>query len=52
MSAKGELADMFKTDFLLMSEHNISLSDINNMLPFERKIFISIIIEHLNRNKN
>lgn len=47
MFAKGELADLYRTDFLLTKEHNISLSEINEMQPFERRIFVAIVIDYL-----
>lgn len=49
MFAQGELIDMYKTDFLLTKEHDISLQDISEMIPFERKIYISIILEYLEK---
>ena len=48
MFVNGELTDMYRTDFLLAKEHNISLSEINEMFPYERKIYIAIIIDYLN----
>jgi len=51
MFAKGELADMYKMDFLLTKEHNISLTEIGNMIPFERKIYVSIITDYLNKKQ-
>lgn len=51
MFAPGELADIFRTDFLLAKEHNISLTEINEMLPFERKIYIAIVIDYLEKKK-
>lgn len=49
MFVSGELTDMYKTNFILAKEHNISLSEIDEMVPFERKIFISIIMEYLEK---
>ena len=51
MFAKGELADIYKTDFLLAKEHNITLSEINEMVPFERLIYIGIIIDYLDKKQ-
>jgi hypothetical protein len=47
MFVEGELADIYKTDFLLAKEHNISLSEIGEMAPFERKILIAIVLQYL-----
>lgn len=51
MFAPGELADMYRTDFLLTKEHNITLSEINEMIPFERIIYIGIIIDYLEKKQ-
>lgn len=51
MFATGELADMYKTDFLLAKEHNLTLSEINDMMPFERQIYIGIIIDYLDKKQ-
>lgn len=51
MFAPGELADIYKTDFLLAKEHNFSLSEINDMQPFERKIYVAIVLDYLEKKK-
>jgi len=35
------------TNFQLMQHHNYSLSDINNMIPFERKIYVDLLQAHI-----
>jgi hypothetical protein len=51
MFATGELADIYKTDFLLAKDHNLTLSEINDMIPFERQIYISIVLDYLEKKK-
>jgi hypothetical protein len=51
MFVNGELADMYKTDFLLAKEHNISLTEISNMVPFERLVYIGLVIEYLEKKQ-
>ncbi len=51
MFAPGELADIYRTDFLLAKEHNMSLTEINDMQPFERRIYIAIVIDYLEKKK-
>lgn len=51
MFVNGELADMYRTDFLLAKEHNLTLSEINDMVPFERLIYIGIIIDYLEKKQ-
>ena len=51
MFVNGELTDIYRTDFLLAKEHNITLSEINDMIPFERLIYIGIIIDYLEKKQ-
>lgn len=51
MFVKGELADIYKTNFLLAKEHNISLSEINDMIPFERTVYVGIVLDYLDKKQ-
>lgn len=51
MFAKGELADQYRTDFLLVKEHNMSLTEINEMIPFERSIYIGIVMDYIEKKQ-
>jgi len=51
MFVNGELADFYKTNFLLAKEHNISLSEINDMIPFERTVYIGILLDYLDKKQ-
>lgn len=51
MFANGELADIYRTDFLLAKEHNITLSELNDMVPFERQVYVNIVIDYLEKKK-
>jgi hypothetical protein len=35
-----------------MQYHGYSLEDLDNMLPFEREIYISMLISHLKEEKD
>lgn len=37
------LGNMFKTNFALMQHHKWSLSDLENMMPWERSIYIALL---------
>jgi hypothetical protein len=39
-------------NFALMQYHGYSLEDLDNMLPFEREIYISMLISHLKEEKD
>tara|TARA_B110000285_G_scaffold232280_1_gene302973 strand:+ start:1481 stop:1627 length:147 start_codon:yes stop_codon:yes gene_type:complete len=34
-------------NFSLMQHHNYSLSDLDNMMPWEREIYIDMLLEYL-----
>jgi hypothetical protein len=46
MSADS-LSNHYKTNFALMQHYDYSLEDLNNMLPYEREIYVSLLLNHL-----
>jgi hypothetical protein len=40
---------MYRTNFIIAKEHGISLSELDEMVPFERKIYISLIFDYLDK---
>ena len=34
-----------------MQHHNYSLSDLENMMPWEREIYVNMLVEHLEAEK-
>ena len=42
-----DLESYFKINFSLMQHHKYSLTELDNMMPFERKIYISMLINYL-----
>ncbi len=34
---------MFRTNFAMMQHHNYSLTEIENMLPWERDIYVALL---------
>lgn len=34
-------------NFEMMQRHKYSLSELNEMLPWEREIYVSLLIEHI-----
>ena len=45
------LANYFKTNFLLMQEHKYSLTEIESWVPWERQVYISMLIQHLKKKR-
>ena len=39
----------YKTNFILMQEHKYSLSELENMMPWEREVYIGLLMTHLNK---
>jgi len=45
------LEGYYKTNFALMQHHKYSLSEIENMIPFERQVYISLLMQYLEQVK-
>ena len=42
------LENMYKTNFALMQHHKYSLTELENMMPWERDIYVNLRIAHIN----
>jgi hypothetical protein len=42
----------YKTNFALMQHHKYNLSEIENMMPFERQVYVSLLTQYLEQVKN
>ena len=38
---------MYLTNFAMMQHHNYSLTELENMIPFEREIYVSLLEKHI-----
>lgn len=45
--AHTNLESYFKINFALMQHHKYSLTELENMIPFERDIYVQMLIRHL-----
>ena len=45
------LGNFFQTNFALMQHHKYSLTELENMLPWEREVYIGLLIKHLEEEK-
>ena len=43
--------NMYKTNFALMQHHKYSLTELENMIPFEREIYLGMLTKHLEEEK-
>lgn len=44
------LGNMLETNFQMMQHHHYSLSDIENMLPWEKQIYVGMISEYVKKH--
>jgi hypothetical protein len=42
-----DLENYFKLNFALMQYHKYSLTEIENMIPWERDIYVGLLKDHL-----
>tara|TARA_R100000353_G_scaffold25212_2_gene21602 strand:+ start:684 stop:842 length:159 start_codon:yes stop_codon:yes gene_type:complete len=45
------LEGYYKTNFALMQHHKYSLSELENMMPFERQVYVSLLMQYLEQVK-
>ena len=41
------LANYIQTNFGLIQHHNWALTELENMMPWEREIYVSLLLQHL-----
>jgi hypothetical protein len=41
----------FKTNFGLMQHHKYSLTELENMIPFEREIYVGLLMNYIKEEK-
>ena len=46
-----DLENYFRLNFSLMQYHKYSLTDIENMIPWERDIYVGLLQEHLEEER-
>ena len=45
--AHEDLVSYFKLNFALMQHHKYSLTELENMMPWEREIYVGLLLQHL-----
>jgi hypothetical protein len=51
MFCHDTLGNYFKTNFALMQHHKYSLTELENMIPWEREIYITLLVNHLEEER-
>lgn len=47
MLCHESLASMFKTNFTMMHTYGYSLTELENMIPWEREIYMSLLLKQI-----
>lgn len=47
----NSLSNYYKLTFQLMQHHNYSLAELENMIPFERDIYVGLLQTHLEEER-
>ena len=42
-----DLASYYKINFALMQHHKYSLTELENMMPWEREIYVTLLSQHI-----
>jgi hypothetical protein len=45
--AHEDLASFYKTNFALVQHHKYSLTELENMIPWEREVYISLLQQYI-----
>ena len=46
------LGNYYQTNFALMQHHKYSLTELENMLPWERTIYVELLLKYLKEEKD
>jgi|TARA_B100000287_G_C20607390_1_gene770623 hypothetical protein len=41
------LENLYKTNFALMQHHKYSLTELENMMPWERDVYVNLLLAHI-----
>ena len=45
--AHEDLESYFKTNFALMQHHKYSLTELENMIPWEREVYLTLLQQYI-----
>lgn len=51
MLSHESLINFYRTNFALMQYHKYTMTELDEQLPFEREVYISMLIKHLEEEK-
>lgn len=47
MLAHENIINLYKTNFALVQHHKYSLTELEDMIPFERDIYVTLLAQHI-----
>lgn len=47
MLAHENIINLYKTNFALVQHHKYSLTELEEMIPFERDIYVTLLAQHI-----
>ena len=45
------MVSYYEANFQMMQNHKYSLSEIDNLIPWEKEVYMNMLIEHLKEEK-
>ena len=51
MLSHDSVENYYKTNFGLMQHHKYSLRELENMIPFEREIYVGLLVNYIKEEK-
>jgi len=52
MLTHNDLSAFYKTNFSLLQHHKYSLSEIEDLIPWEREVYINLLISYLKEEQD
>lgn len=49
--AHDNLHNFYKMNFALVQYHKYSLTELENMIPFEREVYVAMLLQYLEEEK-
>ena len=47
MLCHESLGNLYRTNFAMMQHYHYSLTELENMIPWEREIYVSLLLKHI-----
>ena len=47
MLSHDSLFNYYETNFAMMQHHKYSLTELENMMPWEREIYVNLLLQHI-----